>query len=69
VKNKRIFLWASTKTAPAQEYRIVYDAGSEAAHALREYLGDNLKSGETAFTLRASGKTELNADRPGGRSA
>jgi hypothetical protein len=34
----------------------VYDAESEAAHALREYLEDSLKSGEMAFTLRALGK-------------
>ncbi len=52
----------------AREYRIVYDAGSEAAHALRKYLGDNLKSGETAFTLRTSGKSELIAERLRGRA-
>jgi superfamily II DNA or RNA helicase/HKD family nuclease len=56
------------RPGPAREYRIVYDAESEPARALREYLGDNLKSGETAFTLRASGKAELIAERPGGRS-
>jgi len=44
----------------------VYDVESELAHALREYLGDNLKSGETAFTLRASGKSELTAENLGG---
>ena len=53
------------RPGPAREYRIVYDAESEPAHALREYLGDNLKSGETAFTLRSSGKSELIAERPG----
>jgi hypothetical protein len=55
----------SFSSGPARDYRIVYDAESEAAHALGEYLGDNLKSGETAFTLRASGKFELAAEKLG----
>jgi hypothetical protein len=54
------------RPGPAREYRIVYDAKSEPAHALREYLGDNLKSGDMAFTLRASGKSELIAEKLGG---
>jgi len=52
----------------AQEYRVEYDAESDATHALREYLGDQLNPGETAFSLRAAGKAELIAERPGIRA-
>ena len=54
------------RPGPAREYQVMYDAESEAARTLREYLGDNLKSGESAFTLRASGKSELIAEKLAG---
>ena len=54
------------RPGPAREYRVLYDSESEAAYALREYLGDNLKSGEKTFTLRASGKSELITEKLGG---
>jgi len=47
------------RPGPAREYRIVYDSESDAAHALREYIPEHLKLGETAFKLRVSGKNEL----------
>jgi hypothetical protein len=47
----------------SREYRIAYDAESAAVRALREYLGNDLKAGEDAFTLRVSGKSELLAER------
>ena len=53
------------RPGPARQYRVVYDAESEAAHALREYLGDNLKPGETVFTLKTSGNNRLIVGRPG----
>jgi len=47
------------RSGPGREYRIAYDAESEAANALREYVADYLKPGETAFIIRAAGKNEL----------
>jgi hypothetical protein len=44
--------------------RIAFEAESEAVQALREYLGNDLKTGQEAFALRASGKNELMAERP-----
>jgi hypothetical protein len=43
----------------SREYLIIYDAQGLAAHALREYVPDHMKPGDTAFTLRASGKNEI----------
>jgi hypothetical protein len=51
----------------SREYLIIYDAQGHAVHALREYLGDNLKPGETGFTLKTSGKNGLVVGRPGER--
>ena len=42
-----------------KEYGITYDLESRVVQALRQTLGKRLKRGETAFTLRASGKNEL----------
>jgi len=56
------------RPGPAREYRVLYDAESEAARASRDYLGDQLNPGETAFSLRAAGKAELIAERPGSRA-
>jgi hypothetical protein len=47
-----------------REYRIAYDAESDVVRALRQYLKNDLKIGEKAFALRASGKNELIAERP-----
>jgi hypothetical protein len=42
----------------ARQYRIriAREAGSEVVQALREYLGNDLKTDEKVFALRASGK-------------
>ncbi|MBT3257955.1 MAG: DEAD/DEAH box helicase family protein [Deltaproteobacteria bacterium] len=42
-----------------KEYGIVYNPESRVVQALRQLLGKRFKRGETAFTLRASGKNEL----------
>jgi hypothetical protein len=47
----------------AREYLIRYDAVGDAVHALREYLPERLKPGETVFHLRISGKNELLIER------
>ena len=44
------------RSGPAREYRIVYAAESDAAHTLREYLGDNLKSGEDGLHAQGIGQ-------------
>jgi hypothetical protein len=52
------------RPGPTREYRVIYGPEDNLAHAFGAYLGDRLKPGGTAFTLRASGKNELVLERP-----
>jgi len=45
-------------------YRIVYEAENEVVPAFRRYLGEGMKTGDRAFSLRTSANNELLVERP-----
>ncbi len=47
------------RASSGKEYGIGYEPENEVIQAFREYLGNRFNSGETAFTLKVSGKHKL----------
>ncbi len=57
--NGGIYAVSFQRAASGREYKIGYEPENEVIQAFREYLGNRFKSGETAFTLKVSGKHDL----------